>query len=230
MQCTQKGTLVITTQLINSLTYLLLRWHCASVDNATSQNHCVSEQVVLGKWPWCWAILLLWDSRASTNKTGHFPLMWHKRKRLKMSVLTLDACWNQYAEPSTVYNVDTLKGNHTLPPPNLGSLAHKHTATPNSWLKRVRKECPQIDEFELLLTSAHLLESKALCLVLPVGAIGRSAHIDHNRHVGYFSAFFKTNQWKHLLQHPVPLKDFLCWGLFLHFKDIWWIEIIAFCS
>lgn len=130
MQCTQKGTLVITTQLINSLTYLLLRWHCASVDNATSQNHCVSEQVVLGKWPWCWAILLLWDSRASTNKTGHFPLMWHKRKRLKMSVLTLDACWNQYAEPSTVYQCGYLKGKSHSSPTQLGlsrTQTHCHT-------------------------------------------------------------------------------------------------------
>lgn len=131
MQCTLEGKLVITTQLINSLTYLLLSRHCVSVDNATSQHHRVSEQVVLGRRPWCWEILLLRDSRASTNTTGHFPLMWHKRKRLKMSVLTLAACWNQYAEPSSVYNAKVKGKSHnslfpllTSPLPHTDTLPH----------------------------------------------------------------------------------------------------------
>lgn len=96
-----------------------------------SQHHCVSEQVVLGSLPWCWVILLLRDSRASTNTTGHFPLMWHKRKRLKMSVLTLAACRNQYAELSCVYNAK-VKGKSrksrfphpTSPLPHADTLQH----------------------------------------------------------------------------------------------------------
>lgn len=157
VQCTLEGTLAITTQLINSLTYLLLSRHCVSVDNATSQSHCVSEQVVLGRLPWCWVILLLRDSRASTNTTGHFPLMWHKRKRLKMSVLTLAACWNQCAESSAIYNADTLKGNHVTPrpPPDFTSPPHSHATTLNSWLES-EKNAHKLMNLNYFLMSTRL--------------------------------------------------------------------------
>lgn len=148
VQCMLEGKLVITAGLINSLTYLLLSWHCVSVDNATSQHHCVSEQVVLGRLPWCWVILLLRDSRASTNTTGHFPPMWHKRKRLKMSVLTLATRWNQYAEPSSVYNAQ-IKGksqNSLFPHPI--HLSHTQTHYHTEQLAGGWKEWPQSDESE----------------------------------------------------------------------------------
>lgn len=150
VQCTRGGKLVVTTWLINSLTYLLLRRHCGSADNATSQHHRVSEQAVLGSRPRCRASLLPQDSTASTNTTGHFPLIWHERKRLKMSALTLAACWNQSAEPSCVYNAKVKgKSRNSLFPRPTSPLPHTDTL-PGP------KERPRSNESESFFMSTQL--------------------------------------------------------------------------
>lgn len=124
-------------------------------DNATSQ-HRVSEQAVLGRLPWCPVILLLRDSKASTNTTGHSPLMCHKRNRLKMSVLTLAAWWNLYAEPSSVCK-DRVKGTHiTSSVPWSCPLPHMYSpprwAAPRAW-----PEWPQCNDSEPFLMSTQLV-------------------------------------------------------------------------
>lgn len=96
--------------LINNWAFLLLAWHCASVDNETAHQQIL--QVALGMVLLYWVIVCPWNSREVCRHTSSFPSNKLAMEKLKVFLLTLGADLKWACKVNPLLTAQFPSGNH----------------------------------------------------------------------------------------------------------------------